>query len=78
MQGDLQAARDHVDCANGGRKSQTAANVDAAVAQLIQMQQQGRLQGRLLGRICDLAVINQVEASTAVNAVLSDSCNLVC
>ena len=60
-----------------GSTNQRHARVDGAVRNLMQMQKNGQLPGRLYGRMSDLAYISQAEAATAVNAVLVDACNLV-
>ncbi|KAK9798505.1 hypothetical protein WJX73_004428 [Symbiochloris irregularis] len=77
QQADLSAAREQqAKSTQKNHRIQKAARVDAAVADLMHMQNTQDLPGRLYGRICDLAVINQDEVITAVNAVLADSCNL--
>lgn len=52
------------------------AAVDEAAELLMEQQSGPGFPGRLFGRIADLAVCSS-EAATAVNAVLTDGCNLV-
>ena len=73
-QGQLRMAQDAAQCEPG--PNWTAA-VDAATAHLLDMQEQGRLPGRLFGRVSDLAHISHPAAVAAVNAVLAESCSLV-
>lgn len=60
-----------------GIKSKTK-TVEMAVADLVRQGQEGKLAGCFFGRLCNIARISHPEAAAAVNAVLLESCNLVC
>lgn len=54
-----------------------ASMCDRAVAELHDQQQQGKLPGTFFGRLCELACLSNSAAAAAVNAVLTERCDLV-
>ena len=51
---------------------------DKALVAMLAMSREGKLHGRVYGRLNSLAKAKQPEMVMAVNAVLGECCNLVC
>ena len=71
------ALEDARDQAQAEYDSGKASAVDGAATQLRAMQRQGALPRMLYGRIADLGQVNDARAAAAVNAVLTEACDLV-
>jgi chromosome segregation ATPase len=58
-----------------GQAGRAALANDRAVAELAQRSASGRMRGTFHGRLCNVACVSDAAALTAVNAVVSETCN---
>ena len=72
-----QELKDGARSAKGGHGDARYARFDDACVELAEMGREGKLPGAFYGRLCNIALLSDMQAAVAVNAAIKEAINLV-
>jgi hypothetical protein len=72
-----QELKDSSRSAEGGHGDARYARFDNACLELAEMGRAGKLPGAFYGRLCNIALLSDMQAAVAVNSVVQEAVNLV-